>query len=180
MRTEHPDQVSFCPFTLREVSVLAELTLGHLRYSLTGVPPQSNSPPGTVLEPNHVEAMSVSLGSTNSRATTVHAKPFSTSVLQGLTGVFATTTKICTNGGSRQAHAQTLLRSPSRTSYSLRPNNESLRSSIQVSPDFDLTRHSSPSFGSQHVYSERACNHRLEMRRLESARGRSRSTLHPP
>ncbi|GBP97002.1 hypothetical protein EVAR_89979_1 [Eumeta japonica] len=33
---------------------------------------------------------------------------------------------------------------------------ESLRSSIRVSPDFDLTRHSSPSFGSQHLCSERA------------------------
>ncbi|CAO2624670.1 hypothetical protein LEMLEM_LOCUS18501 [Lemmus lemmus] len=30
------------------VSVLPELALGHLRYRLTGVPPQSNSPPGTV------------------------------------------------------------------------------------------------------------------------------------
>ena len=35
-------------FTLREVSVLAELALGHLRYLLTDVPPQSNSPPDTV------------------------------------------------------------------------------------------------------------------------------------
>src|SRR5580765_4598896 len=50
MRTEHRDQASFCPFALREVSVLAELALGHLRYSLTDVPPQSNSPPGGVLE----------------------------------------------------------------------------------------------------------------------------------
>ena len=33
---------------------------------------------------------------------------FSTSVLQGLTGVFATTTKICTDDGSGQAHAETL------------------------------------------------------------------------
>ncbi|GBP52926.1 hypothetical protein EVAR_47581_1 [Eumeta japonica] len=31
----------------------AELALGHLRYSLTDVPPQSNSPPGSVLEPDH-------------------------------------------------------------------------------------------------------------------------------
>ncbi|KAK3592172.1 hypothetical protein CHS0354_000079, partial [Potamilus streckersoni] len=31
-----------------QVSVLAELTLGHLRYLLTDVPPQSNSPPDTV------------------------------------------------------------------------------------------------------------------------------------
>lgn len=43
------DQASICPFALREVSVLAELALGHLRYSLTDVPPQSNSPPGGVL-----------------------------------------------------------------------------------------------------------------------------------
>ena len=49
IRTENQDQASFCPFTLREVSVLAELALGHLRYLLTDVPPQSNSPPGTVL-----------------------------------------------------------------------------------------------------------------------------------
>lgn len=49
VRTENQDQASFCPFTLREVSVLAELALGHLRYLLTDVPPQSNSPPDTVL-----------------------------------------------------------------------------------------------------------------------------------
>ena len=49
IRTENQNQVSFCPFTLREVSVLAELTLGHLRYLLTDVPPQSNSPPDTVI-----------------------------------------------------------------------------------------------------------------------------------
>ncbi|XP_011859273.1 PREDICTED: uncharacterized protein LOC105556769 [Vollenhovia emeryi] len=53
MRTEHRDQASFCLFALREVSVLAELALGHLRYSLTDVPPQSNSPPGSVLESDH-------------------------------------------------------------------------------------------------------------------------------
>ena len=36
---------------------------------------------------------------------------------------------------------------------------ESLRSSIRVSPDFNLARHSSPSFGSQHLcsaYSQRS------------------------
>nr|CDS30782.2 expressed protein [Hymenolepis microstoma] len=48
IRTENQNQVSFCPFTLRQVSVLAELTLGHLRYDLTDVPPQSNSPPDNV------------------------------------------------------------------------------------------------------------------------------------
>ena len=53
MRTEHRDQASICPFALREVSVLAELTIGHLRYYLTDVPPQSNSPPGSVLGSDH-------------------------------------------------------------------------------------------------------------------------------
>ncbi|VDM30965.1 unnamed protein product [Toxocara canis] len=48
IRTENQDQASFCPFALREVSVLSELALGHLRYDLTDVPPQSNSPPDTV------------------------------------------------------------------------------------------------------------------------------------
>ena len=48
IRTGNQDQASFCPFALREVSVLAELALGHLRYLLTDVPPQSNSPPDTV------------------------------------------------------------------------------------------------------------------------------------
>ncbi len=36
-------------FALREVSVPAELALGHLSYHLTDVPPQSNSPPRNVL-----------------------------------------------------------------------------------------------------------------------------------
>jgi hypothetical protein len=49
IRTENQDQDSICPFALREVSVLAELSLGHLRYLLTDVPPQSNSPPEAVL-----------------------------------------------------------------------------------------------------------------------------------
>ena len=41
--------MSFSPSGLREVSVLIELTLGHLRYLLTDVPPQPNSPPDYVL-----------------------------------------------------------------------------------------------------------------------------------
>ncbi|VDI78244.1 Hypothetical predicted protein, partial [Mytilus galloprovincialis] len=55
IRTENQNQVSFCPFTLREVSVLTELTLGHLRYLLTDVPPQSNSPPDMTADPNYVK-----------------------------------------------------------------------------------------------------------------------------
>ena len=50
MFTEHRDQASFYRFTLCVVSVRTELTLGHLRYYLKDVPPQSNSPPGSVLD----------------------------------------------------------------------------------------------------------------------------------
>ncbi|KAA1081717.1 hypothetical protein PGT21_000037 [Puccinia graminis f. sp. tritici] len=41
VRTEHRDQTSFCPFALREVSVLTELVLGHLRYSLIDLGPSA-------------------------------------------------------------------------------------------------------------------------------------------
>ena len=48
IRTENQRQTSFSPFSLHEISVLIELTLGHLRYCLTDVPPQPNSPPDYV------------------------------------------------------------------------------------------------------------------------------------
>jgi len=43
--TEGINQMSFCPFTPQEISVLFELILGHLSYRLSDVPPQPNSPP---------------------------------------------------------------------------------------------------------------------------------------
>ncbi|SBT32502.1 Senescence-associated protein, putative [Plasmodium ovale wallikeri] len=46
--SESKNQTSFSPFSLQEISVLFELVFGHLRYFLTDVPPQSNSPPGYV------------------------------------------------------------------------------------------------------------------------------------
>ena len=46
--TENQNQRSFSPFRLHEISVLIELLLGRLRYSLTDVPPQPNSPPDYV------------------------------------------------------------------------------------------------------------------------------------
>ena len=58
------------------------------------------------------------LGPADPCTTDVHMEPFSTSVLKGLTRVFATTTKICTGGGSRPARAGSLLRAPPRPSYS--------------------------------------------------------------
>ena len=48
IRTENQNQMSFYPFVLHEISVLVELILGHLRYLLTDVPPQPNSPPDYV------------------------------------------------------------------------------------------------------------------------------------
>ncbi|KAF1771849.1 hypothetical protein GQ600_21251 [Phytophthora cactorum] len=48
IHTENQNQVSFYPFVLHEISVLIELTLGHLCYHLTDVPPQPNSPPDDV------------------------------------------------------------------------------------------------------------------------------------
>ena len=48
IRTENQNQTSFSPFGLQEISVLIELALGHLRYLLTDVPPQPNSPPDNV------------------------------------------------------------------------------------------------------------------------------------
>src|SRR3954465_7653981 len=53
IRTENQNQVSFYPFVLHEISVLIELTLGHLRYYLTDVPPQPNSPPDNVSNVGH-------------------------------------------------------------------------------------------------------------------------------
>ena len=48
IRTGNQNQASFSPFGPHEISVLIELTLGHLRYHLTDVPPQPNSPPDYV------------------------------------------------------------------------------------------------------------------------------------
>ena len=48
IHTENQNQESFSPYSRHEISVLIELTLGHLRYLLTDVPPQPNSPPDYV------------------------------------------------------------------------------------------------------------------------------------
>ncbi|CAN7088144.1 unnamed protein product [Brassica rapa subsp. narinosa] len=52
IRTENQNQTSFYPCVPHEFSVLVELILGHLRYLLTDVPPQPNSPPDNVLRPD--------------------------------------------------------------------------------------------------------------------------------
>ncbi|KAK8590526.1 hypothetical protein V6N13_057419 [Hibiscus sabdariffa] len=51
-RTGNQNQTNFYPFVPHEISVLVELILGHLRYLLTDVPPQPNSPPDNVFRPD--------------------------------------------------------------------------------------------------------------------------------
>ena len=50
IHTENQNQVSFYPFVLHEISLLIELTLGHLRYHLADVPPQPNLQPDSVFD----------------------------------------------------------------------------------------------------------------------------------
>ncbi|XLT32879.1 hypothetical protein HN873_064171 [Arachis hypogaea] len=52
IRTGNQNQTSFYPTVPHEISVLVELILGHLRYLLTDVPPQPNSPPDNVFRPD--------------------------------------------------------------------------------------------------------------------------------
>ncbi|KAK8616834.1 hypothetical protein V6N13_116804 [Hibiscus sabdariffa] len=52
IRTGNHNQTSFYPFVPHEIYVLVELILGHLRYLLTEVPPQPNSPPDNVFHPD--------------------------------------------------------------------------------------------------------------------------------
>src|SRR5262249_2391765 len=52
IHTENQNQGDFYPFVLLEISVLNESPLGHLRYLLTDVPPQPNSPPDNVFSPD--------------------------------------------------------------------------------------------------------------------------------
>ena len=61
IHTENQNQGDFYPFVLLEISVLHESPLGHLRYGLTDVPPQPNSPPDNVFRPDR--PTKVSLGS---------------------------------------------------------------------------------------------------------------------
>jgi hypothetical protein len=56
IRTENQNQVSFYPYIPHEISVLIELTLGHLWYRLTDVPPQPNSPPDVVFRVHRQKA----------------------------------------------------------------------------------------------------------------------------
>ena len=68
IRTENQNQVSFYPFVLHEISVLIELTLGHLCYRLTDVPPQPNSPPDFVSRVDRPFKTDLSLETKASRA----------------------------------------------------------------------------------------------------------------
>ncbi|PHT26602.1 Regulator of rDNA transcription protein 15 [Capsicum baccatum] len=52
IRTGNKNQKSFYPSVPQEISVLVDLIFGHLRYLLTDVPRQLNSPPDNVFHPD--------------------------------------------------------------------------------------------------------------------------------
>jgi len=52
--TGNENEISYPPSSQHKISVLFELTLGHLRYDLTDVPPQPNSPPNYVFPENKI------------------------------------------------------------------------------------------------------------------------------
>ena len=72
IHTENQNQGDFYPFVLLEISVLHESPLGHLRYGLTDVPPQPNSPPDFVFLVGHWQYKYVSLSQETS---TTRARP---------------------------------------------------------------------------------------------------------
>ncbi|CAN7100030.1 unnamed protein product, partial [Brassica rapa subsp. narinosa] len=51
IRTENQNQTSFYPFVPHKISVLVGLILGQLRYLLTDMPPQPNSPCTVIVTP---------------------------------------------------------------------------------------------------------------------------------
>ena len=68
---ENQNQASASPFGPHDISVLIALIFGQLRYHLTDVPPQPNSPPDyvfrtdqpskkTTLNPKHAQSASLS------------------------------------------------------------------------------------------------------------------------
>ncbi|XLT02376.1 hypothetical protein HN51_051727 [Arachis hypogaea] len=59
IRTGNQNQTSFYLSVPHEISVLVELILGHLRYLLTDVPPQPNSPPDNVFRPDRLAEASL-------------------------------------------------------------------------------------------------------------------------
>lgn len=61
-----------------------------------------------------LEEFSSRLGSTHPGTNAVNQEPFSTSVFEVLTGIFATTTKIGTRGSSSQTHASAFAALPPR------------------------------------------------------------------
>ena len=59
MRTETENQANFSPSVPHEISVLIELTFGHLRYHLTDVPPQPNFPLDYVFHTNQLPTRTI-------------------------------------------------------------------------------------------------------------------------
>ena len=61
IRTENTHQAIIPPVGPHKISVLIEVALGHLRYHLTNVPPQPNSPPDNVFRTVHSPTKTMNL-----------------------------------------------------------------------------------------------------------------------
>ncbi|GJW39399.1 hypothetical protein Tco_0065244 [Tanacetum coccineum] len=72
IRTGNQNQTSFYPSVPHEISVLVELILGHLRYLLTDVPPQPNSPPDNVFRPDRPAKASLGTKKRGSAPLSIH------------------------------------------------------------------------------------------------------------
>ncbi|KAI9628433.1 hypothetical protein H4Q26_018079 [Puccinia striiformis f. sp. tritici PST-130] len=141
------------------------------------------------------EDLSPGLGSTDSWTTAVHKKPFSTAAPEGPSRVFATTTKICTDGGSRRsrdlpfdAHRRAILlvgacrdRPPRATAGPLCRRRPSIGTTLQRHPFSELVASAADSDFHGHrpaVISNQRLSWSLNtrrFRRLNSAFGSSRS-----
>ena len=95
IHTENQNQVSFYPFVLHEISVLIELTLGHLRYRFTDVPPQPNSPPDNVLNSGRAR---------HKRATTLNARKWNLAVPPPPHSISKKTIRVVVFQGCRSSH----------------------------------------------------------------------------
>ncbi|PHT25050.1 Regulator of rDNA transcription protein 15 [Capsicum baccatum] len=60
IRTGSQNQTSFYPSVPHEISILVELILGYLRYLLTDVTPQPNSPPDNMCRPSQTPHLTMS------------------------------------------------------------------------------------------------------------------------
>ncbi|KAI3690732.1 hypothetical protein L2E82_48939 [Cichorium intybus] len=116
IRTGNQNQTSFYPSVPHEISVLVELILGHLRYLLTDVPPQPNSPPDPstlpLTIPRRVFKSSAKDSTCRLMGIVLHGGPHDSSVARAwpTTRAFGGRGPYCWSANRRRAHASLLAR----------------------------------------------------------------------